>query len=115
MAVIHVQISSIGSPAVILAFWEVFARVTKLLFPPWGAAGLLHSDTGGTWEAVPDVTNGVTGIKGRRSWLEPGGGMGWESLTPVMGAGSPGRQILRGDREPVRGCFQRAVGMVGLA
>lgn len=37
-----------------------------------------------------------------------------ESLAPMMGAGSAGRQVLGGDGEPGQDCFQRAMGRVGL-
>lgn len=112
---IHIRISSAGHPTVIVAFREVCAHVTESLFPPGGAAGLLHGGTGGSRATVPDVTNGIAAIKGRRSRLQRGAGACWESLGPVMGAGSAGRQVLGGDGEPTQGCFQRTVGRVGLA
>ena len=36
---IHIRISSASNPTVILAFREVFARVTELLVPPGGLLG----------------------------------------------------------------------------
>lgn len=48
-------------------------HVTEFLFPPGGATGLLHGGTGRTWEAVPDVTNSITGIRGRRLRVQQGG------------------------------------------
>ena len=70
-AVVHVRISSTGNPTVTLAFREVFAGVTELLFPRGGLLGSSTVAQEGHRERCP-VSQAVASrsSEGTGSWFQ---------------------------------------------